>query len=116
MNAHVLEGSRHRLGETAWFCEFPRCAVAYFNEFEAVVGVKELKAPVYPMDDEMPICPCFGFGMTDIEADVHDGTPRRIRELLAKSKSPAAHCPTLAANGKCCMPEVQRLYMRLTNH
>jgi hypothetical protein len=114
LDAHVLEGSQKHLGETAWFCSYPRCGVAYFNEFDAVVEVEELKSPVYPKDDTLPICPCFGFERTDIEADVSDGTPHRIRELLAKSKSPDARCRTLAADGKCCMTEVQRIYMRLT--
>jgi hypothetical protein len=113
LDAHVLDSPRKRLGETAWFCSYPRCRVAYFNEFDAVVEVEELKSPVYPKDDALPICPCFGFELANIEADVRDGTPRRIRELLAKSKSPAAHCKTLAADGKCCLQEVQRIYMRL---
>ncbi len=113
LDAHVLEGPRRRLGETAWFCGFSRCTVAYFDEFDVVVAVEGLKSPVYPKDSDVPICPCFGFKLADIEADVRDGTPRRIRELLAKSKSPAARCRTLAADGKCCMSEVQRLYMRL---
>jgi hypothetical protein len=78
-----------------------------------VVSVEGLKSLVYPKDSDVPICPCFGFELTDIESDVRDGTPRRIRELLAKSKSPNARCRTLAADGKCCMSEVQRLYIRL---
>jgi hypothetical protein len=113
LDAHVVEGSRSRLGNAAWFCSYSRCGVAYFNEFDAVVAVEELKSPVYPKDDDVPICPCFGFELTDIEADVRDGAPSRIRELLAKSKSPDARCRTLAADGKCCLTEVQRLYMKL---
>jgi len=113
LDAHVAEGSRKHLGDAAWFCSYSRCNIAYFNDFEAMVTVEELRAPVYPKDPEVPICPCFGFRLTDIEADVRDGTPSRIRELLAKSKSPEARCRTLAADGKCCLPEVQRLYLKL---
>jgi hypothetical protein len=113
LDAQFLEGSRKRVADAGWFCSYARCGVAYFNEFEIIVAVEELKTPVYPKDSDVPICPCFGFELTDIEADIRDGTPLRIRELLAKSKSPDAHCRTLAANGKCCLPEVQRLYMRL---
>jgi hypothetical protein len=32
--------------------------------------------------------------------------------LLAKSKSTEARCSVLAADGRCCMTEAQRLYMR----
>ena len=60
-------------------------------------------APVYPKDPDAPICACFGFNYDDVVADVRDGTPTRIRALLAKSKSPEAHCQTLAADGRCCM-------------
>jgi hypothetical protein len=59
------------------------------------------------------LCECFGLTHDDIEADVEEGTPRRVRELLAKSQTPAARCAVLAASGRCCMPEVQRYYMKL---
>ncbi len=113
MDTHIAEGSRKKMGDAAWFCSFARCDVAYFNEFDTLVRVDELKTPVYPMDLETPICACFGFGRREIEADVDDGVPTRIRELLAKSKSAEARCRTLAADGKCCLQEVQRLYLKL---
>jgi hypothetical protein len=87
--------------------------VVYFNEFAALVTVDQLNAPVYPKDLDVPMCACFGFAQSDVEADVREGTPVRIRQLLAKSKSPAAGCRTLAVDGKCCLPAVQRLYMQL---
>ena len=55
---------------------------------------------------------CFGLTEQDVDDDLSEGTPRRIRELLAKSKSPAAHCETAAVSGQCCMAEVQKFYMR----
>ena len=55
--------------------------------------VDELRAPVYPKDVDAPICACFGFTIDEIEADAQDGTPTRIRELLAKSKSDACQLP-----------------------
>ena len=75
--------------------------------------IDELKAPIYPKHPDAPLCACFGFTYDEVAADVRDGTPTRIRELLAKSKSPAARCRTLAADGKCCMSAVQELYMKL---
>jgi hypothetical protein len=87
--------------------------VAYFNLFEAVVTTDELARPVYPHDLDAPMCACFGLNYDDVEADVRDGTPTRIRELLVKSKSPQAQCEALAADGRCCMGAVQELYMRL---
>ena len=112
LDTHIRPESRGKIRDAAWFCGFPRCDVAYFNQFDAVVTMDELKAPVYPYDPTLPICACFGLTYDDVEADVRDGTPTRIRELLAKSKSPDARCQTLAADGRCCMSAVQELYMR----
>ena len=112
LDCHVQLQSRPRLGENAWFCEFPQCDVGYFDLFERLVVVSELKSAVYPKDAESPICACFGFTLDDIEADVQRGTPTGIRELLAKSESGDAQCQTLAANGQCCLREVQRLYLK----
>ena len=113
MDTHIAPRSRRSMGETAWFCGFARCDVAYFNALETVVRVTELVKPVYPKDPGAPICPCFGFTVDEIRADIRDGTPVRIRELLAKSQSPQAHCNRSAPDGKCCMREVQRLFIKM---
>jgi hypothetical protein len=113
LDTHVRPEARAKLRDEAWFCNFPRCDVAYFNQLDAVVTIDELNGPVYPKDVNAPLCPCFGFRYDDVEADVKDGTPTRIRALLAKSKSPEANCRTLAPDGRCCMTVVQELYMKL---
>jgi hypothetical protein len=113
LDAHILRESRAKMHDAAWFCGYPTCEVAYFNVFESVVLTSELKRSVYPKDPDAPLCGCFGFSYADVEADVRDGRPARIRALLARSQSPDANCHTLAADGQCCMREVQRLYMKL---
>jgi hypothetical protein len=113
LDKYIRPESRSKMPESAWYCNFPRCEVAYFNEFEEVILVDELNCAVYPKDFDAPLCACFGFTYDDVAADVRDGQPTRIRQLLAKSKSPAAHCQTLAAAGRCCMATVQELYMKL---
>lgn len=113
LDSHIKPESRAKVSNYAWFCNFPHCNVAYFNQFDMVVTVDELNSPVYPKDLDAPICACFGFTYDEVAADVHDGMPSRIRELLAKSQSPAANCRTLAADGRCCLTVVQQLYMKL---
>ena len=113
LDTHIRPESRAAMHDAAWFCSFPRCVVAYFNQFDAIVTVDELKGTIYPKDLNAPICPCFGFTYDDVVADVDDTQPTRIRELLAKSKTPEARCRTLAPDGRCCMTAVQELYMRL---
>lgn len=113
LDTHIRPQWRATMHDAAWFCGFARCDVAYFNLFDAVVQVSELKAPIYPHDLNAPLCACFGFTYDDVEADVREGTPTRIRQLLARSKSGEARCQTLAADGRCCMSAVQELYMKL---
>jgi hypothetical protein len=110
---HVPAEARRALAATAYFCPTPTCAVAYFDAFEAQVPIEALLQAVYPKDPDAPLCACFGLSRDDVEADVTEGTPRRIRELLAKSKSPEAHCETASATGRSCLPDVQRYYLRL---
>lgn len=112
LDHHVNEQSRQGLGDAAWFCDFDRCDIVYFDQFDRSVTISELQSAVYPKDPAAPICACFGFTLEDIEADVEQGTPERIRELLARSQCSDAQCQTLAVDGRCCMREVQRIYMK----
>jgi hypothetical protein len=113
LDTHIRPKSRAKMRDAAWFCGFPRCEVAYFNQFDAVVLMNELKGAVYPYDVTAPLCACFGLTYDDVEADVRDGEPTRVRQLLTKSKSSNARCHTLAADGRCCMGAVQELYIKL---
>jgi CopZ-like zinc binding protein len=113
VESHVPPEPRRVLAATAYFCPTPTCNVAYFDALEAQVAVQSLTRPVFPKDQHAPLCPCFGLSREDVEADVAEGTPHRIRELLAKSKSAAAHCDRASPTGRCCMPEVQRYYFKL---
>jgi hypothetical protein len=113
IQCHVQPQALRTLATTAFFCPTPNCRVAYFDALEAQVGVDALQRPVYPKDPQAPLCPCFGLTRDDVDADVAEGTPRRIRELLARSKSPEAHCQTASPIGRCCIPEVQRYYFKV---
>ena len=111
--AHVKEDAAVGLAETAFFCPYAKCDVVYFDMFERRATVTMLKRAVYPKDPEAPICGCFGLTADDIQADISEGVVTRVRELLAKAKSPEAHCRTMSASGQSCVAEVQRYYMKL---
>ncbi|HEX5104750.1 MAG TPA: hypothetical protein VFV87_13105 [Pirellulaceae bacterium] len=113
VEAHVSAEDRRGLASAAFFCPTPSCDVAYFDAMEATVAASALLNPVSPKVPAAPLCGCFGLTLADVEADVDEGTPRRIRELLAKSKSPQARCETASPTGRCCLPEVQRAYFKL---
>ena len=110
---HVPPEARRAMAASTYFCPTPTCAVAYFDAFEAVVAVASLARSVFPKDPAAPLCACFGLTMEDVEADVAEGTPTRIRELLAKSKGPDARCEELSPTGRSCIPDVQRCYFKL---
>ena len=113
LDAFVQQAARGDLGDDAWFCGFERCEVAYFDLFESTVATDQLLRSVYPMDLHAPICGCFGLQMSDIEEDVAEGHPSRLRELSERSRSDEARCQSAAADGRCCMQEAQRIYFRL---
>lgn len=112
VEAHLPAEASRVLSASAYFCPTPTCEVAYFDAFEATVPVAALARPVFPKDPAAPLCPCFGLTMEDVEDDVAEGTPRRIRELLAKSKSPTAHCEDASPSGRSCLPDVQKAYIK----
>lgn len=115
LDTHVRPEFRGRLQDHAWYCGQTTCDVAYFNQIGTLVLLHELRTGVYPYDIDAPICACFGLTWDDVDADVRDGTPIRIRQLLARSQSPEARCHIVAPDGQCCMREVQRLYLKRRN-
>ncbi len=112
LQAHLTADALRNLASSAFFCPYPTCEVLYFDAFERHVAVEAVLKPVYPKDPDAPICGCFGLTPDDIERDLDEGSVTRVKELLAKAKSPAAHCRTAAASGQSCVPEVQRYFMQ----
>lgn len=112
LQEHLRPEARSAISDTAFFCPYPQCAVAYFDLFERLVEIDALARPVWPKDLEAPICACFGLTRDDVEADLAEGTVRRTKETVQRANSPEARCSTLAANGRSCVGEVQRYYMK----
>ena len=109
---HLQPEALANLSETAWFCPFARCEVAYFDTFERAATVEQLRYPVWPKDAEAPLCSCFGLTRDDVEEDVREGGVARVRAVVAKAKSPEARCSVAAPDGRPCVAEVQRYYMK----
>jgi hypothetical protein len=116
LEAQLENADRKQLAVSAHYCPFPKCEVAYFDQFERTVPVDQLKRPAFPKDPSAPICNCFDFSTAEIDADLREGGTARVKALLAKSKSSDAHCATAAPDGRCCAAEVQRYYMRARSH
>lgn len=112
LDYHIQASVRDKFGNDGWFCSYPDCQVAYFDLYDRTILNGDLRFPIYPKSLDAPICPCFGFTIEQLDATIDMRSPAPIRDLLAKSKTMAANCAVLAANGRCCMQEVQRLYVR----
>ena len=106
---------RQRLGNTVYFCDTPTCEAVYFDAVEDFIKAGELLQLVYPKDPDAPMCACFGLTRDDIEQDLAEGQPRRVREVVEKSKTDAAQCGHFAASGRTCVGEVQKYYLRRLN-
>ena len=111
--AHIRRGATEGLADSAFFCPFARCDVVYFDMFERRVTTDALSHGVYPKDPQAPICGCFGLTAEDVEADIREGAPMRVRQVVARAKSDEAHCRTMSPSGQSCVAEVQRYYMKL---
>lgn len=112
LDAFVPAAARSDVAETGYFCPTHACDVVYFDDFDRVVERATIPQPVYPKDLDAPICGCFGFSNADIEEDIEEGTPRRVRELLARTETPEARCAIKNPSGQCCAFEVRRMYMK----
>ena len=112
LRAHVPDGARTHLAESAYFCPQPTCEVAYFDQFEQFVTVEQFIAPLYPKDPDAPICPCFGLLCHDIDADIDEGGVSRVKAHLRKAKSDLTQCATKTGDGRSCIAAVQKYYMQ----
>lgn len=110
---YVPSALQDQMRNAAWCCTNSSCEVVYYNMFEQTVRAAELLTSVYPYDPNAPLCACFGFTLQDVEDDADEAQPLRIRALLARSQSAEARCQAVSVDGRCCMREVQRLYMKL---
>lgn len=112
VQALVTDESPVNIADPAYFCSFPTCDVAYFDEYDRVIAIGQLKQPIYPKDPDAPLCPCFGLTRDDIEADLQEGGVRRVRAVVEQSKTAAACCALKSPSGQSCVADVQRYYIR----
>ena len=112
LDAQLPASVRSQLGATAFFCPFPTCEAAYFDMFGRIVEAAALGKGVYPKDPAAPICGCFGLTVDDVEQDLREGAPTRVRAIVARSKTSEAECERKSPTGRPCLPEVQKCYMQ----
>jgi len=110
--SHVAAGAAQTLGEPLFCCVTDSCAVAYFDLFERSIPMGDARGFFWPKDPTGPLCACHGLTCDDVDADVAEGTPTRVRAVVEQASAPAAECARLAADGRSCAARVKREYMR----
>ena len=113
LDAQLSPDARRQLADAAFFCPYPACEVAYFDQFERFVTAAALPRGVYPKDLSAPICGCFGLTLDDVERDVAEGVVARVRAAVERARSPDARCTTMSATGRSCVAEIQGCFMKL---
>jgi bacterioferritin-associated ferredoxin len=112
LHAHAAPADAAALGEPAFWCGTDRCDVAYFDLLERTIGVAAARGLHWPKDPAGPLCACHGLTVDDVDRDIAEGTPTRVREVVRKAAEPAAACAAVTADGRPCVARVQRHYLR----
>jgi hypothetical protein len=112
VRAHLTPEAADTLGEPAHWCGTDTCPVAYFDLFERVVLAADARGLHWPKDPAGPLCACHGLTVEDVDLDLAEGTPQRVREVVGKAGLPDAACGTASADGRSCVARVQRYFMR----
>lgn len=110
--AHVAAAAAESLGEPAYYCGTDACDVAYFDLLERTVAIGAARGLPWPKDPAGTLCACHGLSPDDIDADLAEGVPTRVREIVRQAGLPDAACATVSADGRSCVARIQRLYMR----
>lgn len=110
--AQASEAAATALSDDVLYCVDPTCGVGYFDPWGATIPAATLASLSWPKDPTAPLCPCFGLTREDVVEDAQRKDTSRLRDLIAKSEGPDATCATLAPDGRCCVTEARRLYLR----
>lgn len=112
IRAHVVPDAVDTLGEPAYFCPTDTCPVAYFDLLERSIETARAVGLYWPKDPSAPLCNCHGLTVGDVDADLAEGVPSRVREIVRKAAEPGAACATRSPDGRPCVARVQRHFMR----
>lgn len=110
--AHVGPAASETLAEPAYFCAGDTCPVAYFDLLERTIATAAAHGLPWPKDPAGPLCACHGLTVDDVDRDVAEGVPTRVRAVVRKAGEPGADCAIRSADGRSCVARVQRFYMR----
>jgi hypothetical protein len=112
LEAHLAAADAGSLAEPVAWCDTESCPVAYFDSLERFVEVSRATGVHWPKELTGPLCACHGLTCDDVDADLADGEPTRVRAVILRAGAPGAQCAIRAADGRSCVARVQRYYVR----
>lgn len=115
LRAHLEPADADSLSEPAAWCDTETCPVGYFDALERVVEVSRARGVHWPKDPTGALCACHGLTVEDVDADLAEGVPTRVRAVVTRASAPGADCAARAADGRSCVARVQRYYVRRMN-
>ena len=110
--AHVDPAAAEALAAPAYFCPGDTCSVAYFDLLERTISTAAARGLFWPKDPTGTLCGCHGLTVDDVDRDLAEGVPTRVREVVRRAGEPGAACGVKSADGRSCVARVQRYYMR----
>jgi len=112
LRAHLDAAAVESLAEPAYWCPGDSCDVAYFDLLERTVAAADAHGLYWPKDAHGPLCCCHGLTVEDVDADLAEAAPTRVRAVVQKAALPEAACAIRSPDGRSCVARVQRSYMR----
>ena len=112
LEAHVSAGDAGTLAEPVAWCDTETCPVAYFDSLERSIDVGRASGIHWPKDPAGVLCACHGLTCEDVDADLAEGEPKRVRGIVRRAGEPGAECSLRSADGRSCVARVQRVYVR----
>jgi hypothetical protein len=111
LDALLKPECRAKLGESRELLPIGICDVAYFDQFERSVGVTDLLRRSIRRS-RAPICACFGSPAKRSKTRSARKVLVQVRGAVERAKSDEARCSQTAANGRSCVAEIQRYYLK----
>jgi hypothetical protein len=112
LRAHLDPAGVATLAEPVHWCPGESCDVAYFDLLERTVAVVHAHGLTWPKDPAGPLCSCHGLTVEDVDADLAEGAPTRVRAVVQKAGAPGAVCAVSSPDGRSCVARVQRYYVQ----
>jgi hypothetical protein len=86
--------------------------VAYFDLLERTISAAAAHGLPWPKDPAGSLCGCHGLTVDDVDADLAEGAPTRVKAVVQLAGQAGAECVIKSPDGRPCVARVQRHYMR----